>query len=98
MNIIMPFLLGMLLIGSVGVNATAIAADDGLLLSEEESDYCHIKFRAIESRTLSSDNPTVKSAHSGDVIDFYGPCDETPTGQNQVLQEKFDRHFWQNAR
>jgi hypothetical protein len=96
MKITTSFLAGLLLIGSIGTSATALAADDGILL-KEGSGYCHMKFRAMEPRSLG-DNPRLKSATSGDVIDFYGPCDESPTGQTQVSQQKMDRLFWSNAR
>jgi hypothetical protein len=98
MKIATTCLTGLLLIGSVVTSATAMASDDGLLLKEGSEGYCHMKFRAMEPRTLGSDNPAPKSANSGDVIDFYGPCDESATGENQVRQQKIDRLFLQNAR
>jgi hypothetical protein len=27
---------------------------------------------------------------SGDLIDFYGPCDENPVGHDQVQEQKFE--------
>jgi hypothetical protein len=97
MKIATSFLAGLFLIGSVGASATAMAAEDGVLLKEGSGISCHMKFRAMEPRTLG-DNPRLKSSTSGDVIDFYGPCDESPTGQTQVRQQKIDRLFWSNAR
>ena len=95
MKIATSFLGGVLLIGPV-----AAMAADGVLLKEEiaPGTSCHMKFPAIEPRTLGSDHPTLKSSTTGDIIDFYGPCDESPTGQSQVWQQRNDRHFWQNAR
>ncbi len=52
--------------------------------------YCNIKFPAIDENTLNSDHPVLKSPSSGDIIDFYGPCDESPTGQDQVESQKQD--------
>ena len=83
----------LVLIGSLGVSSVAMAADDGILSKEElapGSNYCHMQFRPMRSSTLDTDHPTLKSANSGDVIDFYGPCDEKPTGKDQVLQQKLD--------
>ena len=97
MKITRSFLAGLFLIGSIGTSATALAADDGILLKEGSGSSCHMKFRAMEPRSLG-DNPRLKSGSSGDVIDFYGPCDESPTGQTQVWQQKMDRLFWSNAR
>jgi hypothetical protein len=99
MKITTSLLAGSLLIGSVGASGTAIAADDGILLKEGSGGYCHMKFRAIEPRTLGgADNAALKSGSSADIIDFYGPCDESPTGQSQVSQQRIDKTFWQNAR
>jgi hypothetical protein len=92
MKVTTSFFAGLPLLGSVGTSATALAADDGVLLKEGSGSSCHMKFRAMEPRSLG------KSATSGDVIDFYGPCDESPTGQTQVWQQKMDRLFWSNAR
>jgi hypothetical protein len=30
----------------------------------------------------------LKSAGTGDVIDFYGPCDHDPTGKDEVASQK----------
>lgn len=80
----------LVLIGSFGVSAAK--ADDGVLFKQEDTpgSYCHMKFPAIRPSTLGTDHPTLKSADTGDVIDFYGPCDENPTGQDQVTAQKLD--------
>ena len=98
MKIANSFLASLLLIGSLGATATAMAADDGILLKQEltPDSYCHEKFPAIDQSTLDSDDPTLKSSTTGDVIDFYGSCDESPTGKDQVWQQKLDRLFWRN--
>jgi hypothetical protein len=76
-----------LLTGSIA--GSALAAD-GVLSKEEVTpgSYCHTKFPAINEATLSSDQPELKSSTSADVIDFYGPCDERPTGKDQVIEQK----------
>jgi hypothetical protein len=81
----------LVLAGSLAGNA--IAAEQGILEKERLSDsenYCHMKFSAIEEGTLASNNPQVKPTSSGDVIDFYGPCDETPTSPDQVTAQRLD--------
>ena len=45
------------------------------------NDYCHLKFPAIAEQTLTSDRPVLKGSESADIIDFYGKCDESPTGE-----------------
>jgi hypothetical protein len=78
------------LMGSLA--GTAMAADDGVIMKQESvpGSYCHEKFAAVRPSTLDTDDPTAKSAATGDVIDFYGPCDESPTGADQVHEQKLD--------
>ena len=72
---------------------SAFAADGILLKEQATNNYCHMKFPAIKERTLAGNNPELKDASSGDVIDFYGPCDESPTGKDQVAAQRFQaRH------
>jgi hypothetical protein len=73
-------------------------AGDGVLLKQESTpgSYCHMKFPAIEERTLGTNRPQLKSSDTGDVVDFYGPCDENPTGKDQIVAQKFEeKHRWQ---
>ena len=73
------------------LTGSAMAANDGVLLKEEAGyNYCHMKFPAIRESTLSTNHPTLKSSTTGDVIDFYGPCDESPTGPEQVAAQRLD--------
>lgn len=74
---------------------STMAADDGLLLKEQFSadNYCHMKFPAIKERTLAGNNPELKDSSSADVIDFYGPCDESPTGKDQVAAQRLEEHL-----
>jgi len=88
MKIATSFLVGLVLMGSVGVSGAKAA--DGVMLKEEAvpGSYCHMQFPAIEESTLYTDHPVLKSADSGDIIDFYGPCDENPLGQDQVMSQR----------
>jgi hypothetical protein len=83
---------GLLFLGSLGAINTAIAQDDGIISKQESTpgSYCHEKFRAMRPSTLDTDDPTLKSAGSGDVIDYYGPCDESPVGKDQVHEQELD--------
>jgi len=79
--------MAILLTGSIA--GSALAADS--VLSKEEvtpGSYCHMKFPAISEQTLLTDYPQPESSTSTDVIDFYGPCDESPTGKDQVMEQK----------
>jgi hypothetical protein len=86
----------LLLVGNIAANGLALADDGVIEKAVAPGSYCHQKFRAIDPSTLDSDNPSLRSSTSGDVIDYYGPCDETPTGKDQVWQQKLDRLFWRN--
>ena len=88
----------LLLVGNIAASGIALA-DDGIIEKHEVApgSYCHMKFRAMDPNTLDSDHPTLKSSDSADIIDFYGPCDESPTGEDQVWQQRLDRLFLRNA-
>ena len=95
MKIATSFLAGLLLIGSLGAS-NAMAAGE-LLLKEEalpDSGYCHMKFRAVEPLFTSS--PSLEESTSADIIDFYGSCDESPTGQDQLWEQKLDHQRIRN--
>jgi hypothetical protein len=69
---------------------SAIAAEDGILskVSAENENYCHMRFPAIKEETLWRKHPQLKDSSTGDVIDFYGPCNESPTGADQVKAQE----------
>ena len=98
MKITSAFFAGLLLIGALGVVNSATAADGMIEKVPLTADsYCHEQFAAIEGRTLDSNNPTLKDANSGDVIDYYGSCSETPAGKDQQQEQELDRqHRFEN--
>ena len=84
-------LVALILLGNIAVSAIALAADG--VISEDvlsTGSYCHEKFPAIEGKSLASNDPVLKSAQSGDVIDYYGPCDEDLTGKSQLREQTLD--------
>jgi hypothetical protein len=90
---------GLLFLSSLGVVNSAIAEDDGIISKQEYTpgSYCHEKFRAMQPSTLDTDNPTLKSSKSGDVVDYYGSCDESPVGQDQIQEQRLEaQHRWAN--
>ena len=96
MKNVKSLLAALILLGNITASGAALAAD-GIISKTEDvpGSYCHEKFPAIEGRTLASDDPVLKSADSGDVIDYYGPCNENPLGQDQVQEQKIEqRHRW----
>jgi hypothetical protein len=86
-----PMVSVMVLVGALA--GSAIAADGVLVKEEGGENYCHMKFPAMRQRTLASDHPQLKRSDTGDVIDFYGACDESPTGNDQVIAQKQEEQF-----
>jgi hypothetical protein len=69
------------------------SAQQGEVLFKEragDSNYCHMKFPAIDERTFGARRPQLKPPTSGDVIDFYGPCDHDPNGALEVADQKLE--------
>jgi hypothetical protein len=79
----------LVLAGSLAGSAFAAG---GILSKDSLADenYCHMKFPAIRPSTLGTDHPELKRSDTGDVIDFYGSCDESPTGPGQVAAQKLN--------
>ncbi len=50
--------------------------------------YCHLKFPAIDPRTLSEATPTLLPADTGNIVDYYGPCDHDPVGYEEVCRQR----------
>ena len=97
MKIATSFLAALLFAGTLGAINTAMAAD-GIVSKDEltPGSYCHEKFPAIRQSTLGDNQPELKSSSTGDVVDFYGPCDEKPNGKDQDQTQKLeDQHRWE---
>ena len=60
----------------------------GAITLNNEGTYCHLRYPAIRPSTLDSKNPELKSPSSGDIVDFYGPCDHDPVGPEEVQTQK----------
>jgi hypothetical protein len=97
MKIATLFLAALLFTGTLGAFNNAMA-EDGILSKDQltGTSYCHEKFPAIRQSTLGNEDPSLKDSSTGDVIDFYGPCDENPLGQDQIQTQKLeDQHRWE---
>jgi hypothetical protein len=53
----------------------------------DTSSYCHMKFPPIREDTLSWDRPLLNE-NAGNSIDFYGPCDHNPVGQEEIRAQR----------
>lgn len=62
---------------------------NGEMLSKETlaDNYCHMRFRTVES------SDPARPQEPGDIVDFYGPCDESPTSRDQLLKLQRDRYY-----
>ena len=85
-------LAALILLGTTTGIGSALAADDGVISKEPltPDSYCHEKFPAMKSDSLDDNKPVLKSPSSGDVVDYYGPCDEKPTGKDQINEQKLE--------
>src|SRR5215471_15759124 len=85
---------GLILATSLGMGIARAVADDEDMSQDVPTTpltlegYCHQRFPAIDGRSLSSNHPQLKSEDSGDMIDFYGPCDHDPLGKDEVDRQK----------
>ena len=89
MKIATSFLAALLFTGALGSINTAMSADGVISKDELATDsYCHEKFHAMTRQSLDTDNPVINN--SGAVIDFYGPCNENPVGEDQIQDQKLE--------
>ena len=89
MKIATSVIAALLFTATLGPINTATGAD-GILSKDQFTacSYCHERFPAISQSTLDNSQPELKDSSTGDVIDFYGPCNEDPVGTDQVQEQK----------
>ena len=78
------FLLGALGLSVVPAGAGAVISQDVLT----DGSYCHAKFESIREDTLASSQPVLKD--TDDIVDFYGPCDHSPLGKEEIQAQKIE--------
>src|SRR5688500_18644014 len=86
--------------GALNLNLQ-IAAAQGVLYKKTtgpSDNYCHLKFPAIQKRTLYSSSPILKDVSEGDIVDFYGPCDYDPLGPEEVRRQRAELTYERNRR
>ncbi|HEY7317898.1 MAG TPA: hypothetical protein VIE89_10015 [Candidatus Binatia bacterium] len=84
--------------GVLAASAAAIAADDVVVEGQlTPGSYCHEKIPAMRSSSLSDNQPQLKSPTTGDMIDYYGPCSENPTGKDQIASQKLEAQHWMDG-
>jgi hypothetical protein len=79
----------LLVIAALGLSAAPVLAEGTVQKVASTSDgYCHLKIPAVRPSTWTNDKPELKSSNTGDLIDFYGPCDTDPTGKDMVASQE----------
>ena len=65
------------------------AEADELVIREAAnlSYYCHMQFPEMRVDTLSWERPVLDET-TGNLIDFYGPCDHDPTGADEIKAQR----------
>jgi hypothetical protein len=53
----------------------------------DTTEYCNLKFPAIVESTLAWERPVLDPS-SGNMIDFYGPCDYDPLGVDEIRAQR----------
>lgn len=83
----------LLLIAALGLSVGAALGDEGTVqkMASSSDGYCHLKIPATRPSTFSNDKPQLKSSNTGDLIDFYGPCDTDPTGKGMLTVQRHVR-------
>jgi hypothetical protein len=83
----------LVLVTPLAAGGAALAADEGVVLKQEQAagSYCHMKFPAIRRSTLGDDQPELNDPSSSNAVDFYGPCDEDPTGKDQIETQRLEQ-------
>jgi len=74
---------------ALSTSAGSVMAADGILEKNAlpGDTYCQLRFPAIRPSTLASNRPELKRESTGDVIDFYGPCNYDPLGKDEVARQ-----------
>ena len=85
-------ILSVLILTGALVWSAAPVYGEGVLYKQRlgQTNYCHMKFPAIQENTLSGVRPVLKDSGTSDIIDFYGPCNYDPTGTEAVEQQRLD--------
>ena len=82
----------LVLAGAMGSSIASAEGTEGMILKDALADgsYCHMKFPAIEERTLTWKRPVLMDPSEGDIIDFYGPCNHDPLGKDEIHAQLLD--------
>ena len=91
-----PFFYGLVFAATMSVSVARAQTTDDQNTSDDTSgtpisNYCHQQFPAIRPNTLGTSHPQLEDPSSGDMIDFYGPCNHDPLGKDEVERQEHDK-------
>jgi hypothetical protein len=91
-----PFFYGLVFAATLSVGVARAQSTDDQNQSNDMSgtaisNYCHKQFPAIRPNTLGTNHPQLEDPDSGDMIDYYGPCDHDPLGKDEVQRQEHDQ-------
>ena len=94
------FFAALLLSGNIVTTYTPANANEipGFLFEEEfvPDSFCRMEVMALTTQGFAGQQPISKRPNSDEVIDYYGPCSETPVGQDQADSQRLDPYGWGN--
>jgi hypothetical protein len=84
----LSLLCNLLLSSTLFWGVPAVEADEMISsVPSDTMDYCHLKFPAMSEDSLSWQQPVLDPL-SGNIVDFYGPCDYNPTGSDEIRAQR----------
>ncbi len=91
MRIATSFVAALLLIGSFVASGAPAGAEEVRSKAVLTPDnYWRLEFPAIDEKSLTSNASLLKRPRSGDIIDFYGRCNEDLVGKHQQESQQHD--------
>jgi hypothetical protein len=101
-----PVFYGLIFIAALGASATRTWAKDGFPSHGNSGDvattplsaanYCNLKFPALRPSTIGTSDPQLKNPNTGDIVDYYGPCDHNPVGKDEMLEQEHEfNRYWE---
>ncbi len=84
-----------IVVGVLVLCGSLVWADDAVIsrVPDPSGSFCHLRFPAIREDTLFSDQPILKEASEGDILDAYGPCNFDPLGRESILRQRRDHQL-----
>ena len=91
------FFAALLLGGNIAMTYTPANANEipGLLFKKQSvpDSFCRMEIVALSAQDFAGQGPISKRPNSDEVIDYYGPCSETP---DQPDTQRPDQYGWEN--